>query len=348
MVESGNRAGHPPAIFWRAPVDSDSASYGQATDVSRYSGIFRTLRGLVEGKLAKEKIGSEADRKALAALITLPLGRDTSVVVASGHVPGAARPRGDAKLTEQQIADDLVNGYLGWTMLGFDEGPEALTRLLKDIVAVYGRKGLTEPVRKELGEHAGALPVLKFVGAPRELGKGGLDLQVQFDIPPKPGDKPVNVGLHLLLMADGKSTWIAIGADRDVLIRHLTAARTGAPDTGTLASRQGLEPLRAGKAISSGFLTLSMFTRGLSTVLANPGLAPDPKTATKWVELGNALNNLPHKGATPMFVTSEATPGAGPRGELTMQVQKGSFEDIGVLLMAGLRLANGSGAPSNP
>jgi hypothetical protein len=350
MVESGNRAGHPPAIFWRAPVDSDSASYGQATDVNRYSGIFRTMRGLVEGKLAKEKIGSEADRKALAALIALPLGKDTNVVVASGHVHGATKPPAAAKLTEQQVADELLNGYLGWYMLGFDEGPEALTRLLKEVVAVYGRKGLTDPVRKELGDAAGALPALKFVPPPRELGKGGLDLEIKFEIPPKKGEKSVNIGLHLLLMADGKNTWIAIGANREALVRHLAMVGTAAPATGTLASREGLEPLRAGKAVSSGFLTLSMFTRGLSSVLGNPALAANPGAASKMAEMANALNNLPHKGDTPVFVTSEATPGAGPRGELTLQVQKGSFEDIGVMLMTGLRIANGSGllTPARP
>jgi hypothetical protein len=66
--------------------------------------------------------------------------------------------------------------------------------------------------------------------------------------------------------------------------------------------------------------------------------------------MASTLNNLPHKGDTPIFVTSEATPGAGPRGELTLQVQKGSFEDLGVMLMTGLRLANSAGllTPARP
>lgn len=346
LTESGTHTGAPPPIFWRAPVDSDSASYGHATDASRYGGILRALRGLVEGKLAKEKIGSEADRKALAALLELPLGKETHVVVASGHLHGASAPGAPS---EQQMTDDLVNDYLGWYLLGFDEGPEAITKLLKDIVAVYNRKGLTEPLRKELGARM-AVPTLKLVPAPKELGAGSLALSLQGELPPKGGaTKPPTFAIHLLLMTDRKSTWLAVGPNRDALVKHLQMVKAGAPDAGTLASRPGLDPLHAGKAVSSGFLTLSMFTRGLGNVLGSPRLGRGSKVAPL-AEIAATLNNLPHKGETPMFVTSEVIAGAGPRGEVNVQIQKGSFEDLGVLLVTGLRLANNAGllTPSPP
>jgi hypothetical protein len=353
IADGGTKSGPPPAIFWRAPADADSASYGHATDVTRYGGIFRTLRNLIEGKLAREQIGTEADRKALAALVNLPLGKDTNVVVASGHTHGNTKqiPAG-AKLTEQQIADEMLNSYLGWYLLGFDEGPEALTKLLKDVVSVYGRKGLTDPLRRELGRDADMLPVAKFVAPPRELGKGGLDLEIKFEVKAKGGDKkPVNIVLHALLMGEGKNTWIAIGPNRDDLLKHLAAVKSGAPDSGTLASRAGLEPLKSGKAVSSGFLTLAMFTRGLSSVLGNPAFTSQlkPSASGPLEEVARALNNLPNRGATPIFVVTEAQPGTGPRSEFSLQVQKGSFEDLGMLLMVGQRLANKSGMiPSRP
>ena len=352
MIESSSHAGPPPALFWRAPVDSDSASYGHATDASRYSGIVRALRGLVEGKLAKEKIGSDADRKALAGLITLPLGKDTNVVVASGHIPGASSPRAaDAKLSEQQLSDDLVNGYLGWYLFGFDEGPDAITRLLKDIVSVYNRKALTDPLRKELGPTP-AFPGLKLGGAPRELGAGSLAIELQGEIPAKHGaTKPTVFTVHLLLMTDRKTTWLAVGPNRDTLVKHLQMVKAGAPDTGTLRSRSGLEPLRTGKAVSSGFLTLSIFTRGFGNALGNLSLGVSGKKGAQLADIVSTLNNLPHKGDTPIFMTTEVTPGAGPRSDVTLQVQKGSFEDLGVMLMTGLRIANNAGlmvAPAHP
>lgn len=347
IADSSNKSGPPPAIFWRAPVDSESASYGRATDVGRYGGILRTLRSLVEGRLAHEQIGSEADRKALASLIDLPFGKDTHVVVASGHTHGDHKqiPAG-TKLTDQQMADELVNGYLGWYLIGFDEGPAAVAKLLKDAVAVYGRKGLTDPLRKGLGKDARALPSAKFVAAPRELGGGALDLELKFQIDAKRGEKkPVTFALHVLLMPDGKSTWLALGANRDELVKHLRMSKSGSPDSGMLAARPGLESLRAGKAVGSGFITLSTFTRGIGSILGNPAFTGQmkPSASSTIEELGRALNHLPHKGETPIFLVSEATSGDTPRSELSLQVQKGSFEDLGVLVMTGLRLANKAG-----
>ncbi|MFT3773744.1 MAG: hypothetical protein QM820_50875 [Minicystis sp.] len=345
--DNAAQSGPPPAIFWRAPIDSSSASYGRAADPTRYAGVVRTLRGFVEGGLAKEKIGSEADRKALAALINLPLGKDTNVVVASGNTPSAAKQAPAGKSSEQQIVDELLAGSLGWYMFGFDEGPASITKLLKDIVAVYGRKGLTDPLRKEMGKDADALPAAKFVAAPRELGKGALDLELKFEIPAKRGEKPVSFAVHALLMAEGKSTWLAVGANRDDLVKHLLKVKAGAPESGTLAARAGLEPLRNGKSVSSGFVTIGTLTRGLGAIVGNPALTSQMprRVSGPAEEIARALANLPNKGETPIFIVTEAKKeGAAPRSETTLQVQKGTFEDLGVLVMTGLRLAEKSGA----
>lgn len=275
------------------------------------------------------------------------------MVMASGHSHAAAAkpvPAG-AKLTDQQMADELLSGNLGWSLIGFDEGPESLSKLIKDIVAVYGRKGLTDPLRRELGRDAELLPAAKLVTPPRELGKGGLDLELKFEVKSKHGDKkPVTVVVHALLMADGKNTWIAIGTNRDELVKHLGMVKGGAPDSGTLAARSGLEPLKSGKAVSSGFLTLGMFTRGIAGVIGNPAFTSQikPSAVGPVEEFARALTNLPNRGATPIFVTTESS-GTGPRSEFSLQLQKGSFEDLGTLLLVGQRLANKSGMiPSRP
>jgi hypothetical protein len=151
-------------------------------------------------------------------------------------------------------------------------------------------------------------------------------------------------------MPDGKNTWIGIGADRDDLVKHLLAAKSGAPESGTLAARSGLEPLRSGKAVSSGFLTMSMFTRGLSAILGNPALTREApaRVAGPMAEIARALGNLPHKGDTPIFVVSDASQGAGPQSSFSLQAQKGTFEDVGVLVMTGLRIANKAGVLPTP
>ncbi len=122
IAEGADTSGPPPAIFWRAPGDSDSASYGHAADAARYDGILRVLRGLLEGKLAKENVGTEADRKALASLLAFPIGKNTNFVIASGHwsTPPA---QGRAGATGRPGPDELVRSMLGWYLHRFRRGP---------------------------------------------------------------------------------------------------------------------------------------------------------------------------------------------------------------------------------
>ncbi len=128
-------------------------------------------------------------------------------------------------------------------------------------------------------------------------------------------------------------------------MRRLVASKSSAPDAGTLTTRPGLEPLRSGKALSSGFVTLGMFTRPIAGALNNPAVsgAANAFGAGSFVaDLGNALNNLPHKGETPIFLTSTAT-GTGPRTEFVINMEKGSFEDVGTILMTAHRSATTAG-----
>jgi len=42
-------------------------------------------------------------------------------------------------------------------------------------------------------------------------------------------------------------------------------------------------------------------------------------------------------------VTSRVLPGAGPRAEVTLQMQRGSFEDLGSIVLTALRIASSNG-----
>jgi hypothetical protein len=352
MGENAAKQGPAPAIFWRAPLDSETASYGPAADGARAAPILHVLRDLLEGGLAKQHVGSDADRKALGGLLTLPVGSNTNVVFASGHgtgKPGAPSGSPTGSLRRQQIADALTEGFMGWFLVGFDEGPAGLSKMLKDLVGVYGRKGLMTPLLGLVNQDAAKLPVLKLVPAPAALGRGALDLEIVLpaarvgideDPPSKPDPKKKASGLHVhvLLMGEAKSTWIAVGADRDELVKRLLASKSGAPDAGTLTVRPGLEPLRSGKALSSGFVTVGAITHGLANAMSNPVL-PISGTGPA-MAIVSALNNLPHKGDTPIFLTSTATPA---RGEITVNMSRGSFEDVGAILMLLNNLATTAG-----
>ena len=285
IAERAAVSGPPPAIFWRAPLDSDTASYGHAADATRLDGVFHVLRGLLEGKLAKEKVGTEADRKALASLLAMPLGKNTNVVIASGHWSAPPAPPEGADAAGPRGAGAIVERMVGWYLLGFDEGPATLSKLLKNVVAVYGRKALNERLRKALDRDAELLPTVKLVPAPAALGRGALDVEFLFERAPrkdaaakreKKNEKKASFALHVLLMGEPQSTWIAIGANRDELVSRLLAAKAGAPEGGTLATRAGprAAPLREGRL-------QRLHHAGLCSRGASPARSPTRQSAGK-------------------------------------------------------------------
>src|SRR5262249_2329354 len=158
IAERPERAGAPPAIFWRAPKDADTAFYSRGTDPARWAPILRTLRDLAGGALTKLKVGTPADRDALTALLQIPIGKDPGTVAAGGHID--AVPAKGA-VTPQALVDALVDGYVGWHVMGFEEAPASLTKYIKDLVAVYNRASLLAPLKKEMGADAKLMPTVK-------------------------------------------------------------------------------------------------------------------------------------------------------------------------------------------
>ena len=366
MMERADHVGPPPAIFWRAPRDASSVFYGHGADPSRYTEILRTLRTMLVGAMKKLAIGSDDDRKALADLIVTPLGKDINTMSSSGHSgapaakpgakPAAAKPAAGARTgASAKIVSTVEN--LGWYVMGFDDGAEALQKQLKDLVAVYNRKGLHDPLKKALGKDAAFLPTVKVVAAPASLGKDALDIEVKLDIPddepwaPSPevledqrgnGGKPAKpvkpikpvakgkttLTLHLLLAIDGKTAWFGFGGNRDDVVKHILMSKSGSPDTDTIASRPGLETLKNGKNLSGGFFTLNTFLKAIENAM-------DGTLSQKPSELAEAkriMSQLPNRGDTPIFLTTTSTGGATPRGEMKVEMTKGSFEDIGSMV----------------
>jgi hypothetical protein len=312
--------------------------------------------------MKKAAIGSDDDRKALADLIALPLSKDVNTVSASGHsepaplkagakpAPTPARGHG----VSATVGNALAN--LGWSVIGFDDGADALTKQLKDFVAVYNRKGLRAPLKKALGKDDAYLPAIKVTAAPASLGKGAFEVEIKLDLPddaplaftdegddgaPRKGKakpaKPAKAAkttmtLHILLAVDGKGAWVGFGTNRDDVIKHLLMSKSGAPDADTIASRPGLEPLKNGKSISAGFLTLTTFLHAVDNALSGE-MATSP---TELAMMKRVLTQIPHKGETPIFLTTTATAGAAPRVEMKVEMTKGSFEDLGAMVRQGM------------
>lgn len=353
MADGANRAGPAPALYWRVPKDSHGAFFDHGYDPAHYGGILKTLRAMLEGWLEKEKIGKPADRKALADVLSLPINQAPSVS-AHGYfdAPPAAAKAG--KPSPNQVFDSMMGGFVGWNLFGIEEAPDTYIKYLKNVVTAYNTPALRKRL-PELDIDPKDLPTVKTVQAPKELGKTSLAVEIQItnelpsldaDAEPAPSGKvkpkpKMTVTLHLFLMGEEKTTWIAFGHDKRELLRRLAMVKAGAPDAETLASRPGLEKLKTGKFVSGGFSTLAPITRtlqGVLTTLDNPGAAPValPPEARRF---GEALAKLPHKGEGLMFLTTQDQGGAAPRAELSINLSKPVLEDIGALLAAGLQMA---------
>jgi len=349
MGDRPDRAGPPPAIFWRAPKDSAAVFYGRGADPKRFTPILRTARLLLEGVLSRAGVGSAADHRALSDLIDIPLSPYVDTVSASGRNP-MVEPKAGAKLTPQQQMDALLDGWIGWTMVGYEEGPANISKQVRKIADVYARKGFQDPLKKELGPEASKLlPKIKASRGPAALGADSLDLSIKLDkLPAKllklkdAKDKDVvNIELHMLLMSDGKSrTWMAVGAGKpDALVKRLLSVKTSAPEAGTIAARTDLEPLRRGAHMGGGFVSLGPIVQslqgsmglvgGMARGLGGRSGREDPKIE----RLMRALSTLPHRGETPMFLTTSVTGTAdAPKGEVAVSVSKSAFEDLGWLI----------------
>ena len=355
MIDRADRVGPPPAIFWRAPRDASSVFYGRGSDPSRYTEILRTLRTMLVGGMKKVAIGSDDDRKALADLIAMPLGKDVNTMSSSGHSePAAAKPGAKSVAAKAaptgrpsksaKLISTIEN--LGWYVMGFDDGADVVVKQMKDFVAVYNRKGLQDPLKKALGDDATFLPTVKLVAAPASLGKGALDMEIKLTLPeedklpksatsqdlapkakPRGKVKTTTLTLHLLLAVDGKTALLGFGGNRDDVVKHMMMSRSGSLETDTITSRPGLEALKSGKNLSGGFFTLNTFLKAIESGMGT-GAAADP---TMVVEMKRLTSQLPNKGDTPMFLTTTSTGGATPRVEMKLEMTKGSFEDLGAM-----------------
>ncbi|AKT36371.1 hypothetical protein [Chondromyces crocatus] len=343
----------PPALFWRLPKDSEAATFSHGGDGPRLAPIFKSLGDLLEGYLGKEKIGGAADRKALADLLRkVPLSKDVTGVSASGGGQKQAPPRSDKAPAAQQELEQLLDDLLGWTLMGITEKPDAINTYFKNLVAAYNRPGLLNTLKKELKNDAKFLPVVKTVPAPKELGKNGFAVQISWKDLPAPNTDPldgagptakgkaakITLDAYVYVMDEGTTTWMAVGTNKQELLKRLSMVKAGAPEDATLATRADLAQLKNAKVGSGGYFTIAPFTRSVGQSLGAVFRPLGGGTPALQQALG-VLNGLPHKGAGPIFFSTLSEGGSAPKARFTINMTKPSLEDAGALIASGLKVA---------
>lgn len=356
LLDSGNRAAAAPPSFWRLPADSSFASFGRGADPKRFAAIRHSLSTLLDGWLAHEGV-APADRQAMTELLSDKYGVDAPSVAATGPLNAAERASLlDAKggghptqMTRQALAS------FGWEVLGIEEPSEKWSGAVKNLAAAYNRPGVQKMLKKELSglELDTALPSVKVVTAPKGLPAGSVELDMAF-VPDaieaagaadfdahgrrKAKAKVAGPAVHVYfeMMPDAGRTWFAFGGQRDALVSHLIAVKAGAPDSGTIAGRAGLEPLKNGAFASAGFTTvgalLRSFGSGASRTMLELGGGPS-------VDFERLLNGIPHHGETPILIEyGIQASGQGATLSSSLEVPKGSIEDA---VAAAIQIATG-------
>jgi hypothetical protein len=352
LTDRNDRAGAPPPIFWQAPRESDSASFGRGQDPKLFEGIRRTLELAMSTALTKAKVPA-ADRKPIEEWVaSMPLA-DAAAVAARGPVRSSYKPKPPAQRKPADAIEQaraFVNGYLGWYLVGVDTpaAPHAAwLRKTADACAAAVR---------QLKAHKGPgkldkddlrwVPTMKVVSAPAGFPKEAVALELSVDVdsraiwevtghlsggvdvPPHP-EGPAAKGkitLHMVVVPDGPGrSWMGYSADAETLRKRMAAALSGAPREGTIAAMPGLEPLRTPASTWAGFVIYGSMLDGYFDLLRG-GHEP----AIALVE--QAMKSAPNRFNTPLLVIGSGTAGAAPSTTVRVRMQKGTLDDIGALV----------------
>jgi hypothetical protein len=138
--------------------------------------------------------------------------------------------------------------------------------------------------------------------------------------------------IHLLLMADGESTFVGLAADRDKLAKIMSGMKNGmkngAPD---LKSRNDIEQLRNERHVQAGVTSIAGLV-GLSRwFIVERAMGPGDFRAV--AELRELLERLPHKGRTPITAFGDVESGSEPRTAVRIHASPEALKDLGQLLM---------------
>jgi hypothetical protein len=358
LASEATRAAAPPSMFWRLPANSAMASYQYQADTHRFDAIRHTLSDLLDGWLAHEGIPL-TDRAPLTAVLSDKYTSDSPWVSASGPFASSDQP---ASKKAAPAAADAVQGAIdsgGWYLIGIG-APNQVADAMKSLATGINRPKIQALVRSKLASLDSSkdaaqvvkpgTPVLtlKSLPAPKELRKGSLDFELAIArdvVRGAPTAESVKVAkakapplaplkMHVIVVPEGGQTWVALGGDRAQLIKTMLGSMEGAPESGTLATRQDLGTLKNGKFVAGSFLTIESFLDSWVNVI----VSRDEDAARKMRETRSMLSATPNKGKTPLLVTAEVAPTDGMTYTLRLDVPKGYIEDV-IVLVASLSMS---------
>jgi hypothetical protein len=349
-TSNGDRAAPPPPALMHLPAETDLAFYSRGSDPKLFDHA-RDLMGRVAMEAAEGIEMPESERKTVRDLVvdrmfslfTGPLvygkGFDAAAVEKAVAARKAVKP--DDVAGHEEAERVLAEQVLGWHLVQVSEPIAKVGPVLKDWASLWQRPTFVAWMKKSASAKMMARVRLAPMPAGVTLPKESVHLEVvvpqhEIDVAPsraagRPAPKkitPKPVVMHVYAVPDQGATWIGFGLDGKLVGQRASASLASAPDKETLGKSGALDALRDTKANGAWIVTL----RGLLvfTALKNRDRTPFAMTGT-----------LPHKGASPIFLTyvaegPSARAGAGSAVS-TFKLPRAAIEDIARLVMSGGR-----------
>jgi hypothetical protein len=322
LSESGAAAAVAPDAFWRLPGDATAASYYVAIRRERIEPVVTTLSELLDGVLDHVKAPRARRDQTLQAFTTL--------ATLQGIAVSAQGPLDRTTVGKPATLSDVVRTGAGWYVLGLEDEPARQKNVLPQLAQLIENKGLRQLVEKRAKLAGAKLPSARVRPA-KGLGAGANELELT--IPPelvariaedgrselKPGGAVV---FYVVSMPEAKRVWYGISGDKDLIYKRLAALRDGkAP---TLATREGLAPLKGIKAMYGGFFSLGEVARELDELVS----------IERAQSIDRAVNAAPHGGTTPILGWLRVTPAqSGTTAVFELRAPKPVFEDVAAVMM---------------
>lgn len=339
FFDNADKAGAPPAIFWRAPAASSNVFFDRGVDGKNYAVIKRHGSNLIDAALARENF-TAADRKAVVGLFDRLLEGSPVSVSASGQVE-PPKPETRAATEFDQIRE-AVTMSLGWQIIGLEERSTRVDGWLQDLARVYGRASVQQWLRTELSLDARSMPRVRYA-AKTVAGLPGLKV-LQITVPHTVLDKnikgaPKPFVYSVMVLPDGERTWLAMSADEALLEKHLKTVKAGG--AGTIEGKAGLESLRASRTVAGGYITMAgiaaQASGGFMEALDGRGYQN-----REMERLLGAFARIPNHGETPILLTSQVQEGSPAHVSVKFQASRGTIDDLRSLL---LTMGLGGGRP---
>ncbi len=211
LVSPNDKAGAPPAMFWHAPRDAYSASWGRRGNPHLFDGVTRVLHKALSLALDRTPIPA-AEKQAIDAFLTAAPSSPPTWVSAQGVVhPTKKRAKPSAKPSPAETlaeAKVVATTTIGWHLVGVDAPAANYVAWGKQTVDLYAHavklvqtfasaaKSKTSDADRRL---LGLIPKLTTVTSPPgwPAGTVAFDLEVTYDtdmaailLPKKDAAKP--------------------------------------------------------------------------------------------------------------------------------------------------------------